>query len=118
MLIGRIKDLLINANKVEHCKATYGSLRKLLEKDQIILIPQRFSDTPTSQQLASVTGGEPFQSPSCLLRCERPERSASISWDKKVNWCSYAGGKQPLKTLDYQGLIEALLKVTFTSYQS
>lgn len=111
-------NLLINANKVEQCRAAYGSLRKLLEKDQIILIPQRFSDTPTPQQLAGVTDGEPFQSPSCLLRCSRPTRFASISWDKKVNWCSYAGGKQPLESLDYQGLVSALQKVKFTSCQT
>lgn len=110
-------NLLINANKVEQCKSLYGSLRKLLEKDQIILIPQRFSDTPTPQQLAGVTDGEPFQSPSCLLRCSRPRHFASISWDKKVNWCSYAGGKQPLESLDYQGLVSALQKVKFTSCQ-
>ena len=110
-------NLLIGANKVEQCKSVYGSLRKLLEKDQIILIPQRFSDTPTPQQLASVTGGEPFQSPSCLLRCERPKQFASVSWDKKVNWCSYAGGKQPLESLDYRGLVAALQKVQFTTCQ-
>ncbi len=110
-------NLLINANKVEQCKSVYGSLRKLLEKDQIILIPQRLSDTPTPQQLASVTGGEPFQSPSCLLSCERPKQFASISWDKKVNWCSYAGGKQPLESMNFQGLIDALQKVSFTSCQ-
>lgn len=110
-------NLLINANKVEHCKSVYVSMRKLLEKEQIILIPQRFNDTPTAQQLASVTGGEPFQSPSCLLRCERPKQFASISWDKKVNWCSYAGGKQPLESLSFQGLIDALQKVGFTSCQ-
>lgn len=111
-------NLLVNADKVEHCKSAYGSLRKLLEKDQIILIPQRFNDTPTAQQLASVTGSEPFQSPSCLLKCERPKHFASISWDKKVNWCSYAGGKQPLESLDYQGLVSALQKVQFTSCQA
>ena len=110
-------NLLINANKVEPSKAAYASLRKRLEKDQIILIPQRFSDTPTAQQLARITDGEPFQSPSCLLRCERPKRFASISWDKKVNWCSYAGGKQPLESFDYQGLVSALQKVKFTSCQ-
>ncbi len=110
-------NLLINANKVEQCKSVYCSLRKLVEKDQIILIPQRFSDTPTPQQLASVTRGEPFQSPSCLLKCERPKQFASISWDKKVNWCSYAGGKQPLESLSFQGLIDALQKVGFTSCQ-
>lgn len=108
-------NLLINANKVDQCKIVYGSLRKLLKKDQIILIPQRFSDTPTPQQLASVAGGEEFQSPTCLLRCERPKQFASISWDKKVNWCSYAGGKQPLESLDYQGLLDAIQKVKFTT---
>ncbi len=111
-------NLLIGANKVEQCKSVYCSLRKLVEKDQIILIPQRFSDTPTPQQLASVTGCEPFQSPSCLLRCERPKQFASVSWDKKVNWCSYAGGKQPLESLNFQGLIDALQQVSFTSCQS
>lgn len=110
-------NLLISAKKTEHCKAVYASLRKLLEQDQIILIPQRFIDTPTAPQLASVTEGEPFQSPSCLLKCERPKHFASTSWDKKVNWCSYAGGKQPLDSLDYQGLVSALLKVKFTSCQ-
>ena len=111
-------NLLINANKVEQCKAAYNSLRKRLEQDQIILIPQRFSDTPTAQQLANVANGERFQSPSCLLRCERPKRFASISWDKKVNWCSYAAGKQPLESLDYNGLVSALEKVQFTSCQA
>ena len=110
-------NLLINANKVEQCRSAYGLLRKLLAKGQIILIPLRFSDTPTPQQLASVTNGEEFQSPSCLLRCSRPRRFASISWYKKVNWCSYAGGKQPLESLDYQGLMNALQKVNFTSCQ-
>ena len=110
-------NLLVNSDKVEHCKTAYDSLRKLLEKDQIILIPQRFRNTPTPQQLASVTEGEPFQSPSCLLRCERPKQFASISWDKKVNWCSYAGGKQSLESLNFQGLINALQKVSFTSCQ-
>lgn len=110
-------NLLINTNKVEQCKTVYGSLRKLLDKDQIILIPQRFNDTPTPQQLACVANGEKFQSPSCLLRCERPKHFASISWDKKVNWCSYAGGKQPLESLDYNGLVSALEKVQFTSCQ-
>ena len=110
-------NLLINANKVEQSKLAYVSLRTMLEKDQIILIPQRFCDTPTPKQFAKVTEGEPFQSPSCLLSCERPKQFASISWNKNVNWCSYAGGKQPLESLDYQGLVSALQKVKFTSCQ-
>lgn len=91
------------------------TLSKSLKPDQIILIPMRFGDTPTPEDLASITRGEPFQSPSCLLHCQPPDNFASVSWDKKVNFCSYAGGKQPLETLDYSGLVKALEKVEFKS---
>lgn len=106
-------NLLVRASNVEYCKQAYQQLRRLLLPDQIILIPQRFIDTPTSKQLASVANGERFQSPSCLLKCSRPLSFATISWDKKANWCSYAKGKQTLETLDYQGLLKALEQVRF-----
>jgi MoaA/NifB/PqqE/SkfB family radical SAM enzyme len=106
-------NLLVGANKVEYAKDVYARLNRFLKSDQIILIPQRFSNTPTPKQLASVTDGKPFQSPSCLLKCERPTNFCSISWDKKVNSCSFASGKQPLETLSYNGLITALDKVVW-----
>ena len=31
--------------------------------EQIILVPQRFSNTPSPKQLSQVAGGKPFQSP-------------------------------------------------------
>ncbi|MBR5436880.1 MAG: radical SAM protein [Muribaculaceae bacterium] len=108
-------NLLIKASDLDSCKRAYLTLREELSNEQIILIPMRFGDTPTSRQLASITNGEPFQSPSCLLKCTKPNTFASISWDKKVNWCSYARGKQPLESLDYGGLMAALEKVDFTS---
>lgn len=108
-------NLLVGADKVEAATIVYKRIMKILKSDQIILVPQRFSNTPTSKQFASVAGGKPFQSPSCLLKCQRPTNFCSVSWDKKVNSCSFADGKQPLESLDYKGLINALEKVEWRS---
>ena len=108
-------NLLAGADKIEYAKEVYERLSRILKSDQIILVPQRFSNTPTPKQLASVTGGKPFQSPSCLLKCERPTNFCSVSWDKKVNSCSFASGKEPLESLDFKGLEDALKRVKWKS---
>ena len=109
--------LLVGADNIAQTQNVYEQMSKLLNSDQIILVPQRFSNTPTSRQLALVSGGKPFQSPSCLLKCQRPINFCSVSWDKKVNSCSFAPNKEPLKSLDYRGLIEALELVKWKSCQ-
>lgn len=106
-------NLLVGADKVDAARDVYSRLTTILESDQIILIPQRYSNTPTPRQLASVAAGKPFQSPSCLLECRRPSNFASVSWDKRANSCSYAPGKVALPTLDWQGLIAALESVSW-----
>lgn len=108
-------NLLVSDNSIDECQETYAKLLDFLQPDQIILIPRRFGNTPSAKQLASVAGKTPFQSPSCLLKCEIPEKFVSVSWDKKVNHCSYAGGKELLQTLDYAGLVDALERVKFKS---
>lgn len=108
-------NLLVGADKIDAATSVYSRLRQTLEADQIIVIPQRYGNTPTPKQLATVAGGKPFQSPSCLLKCIRPKEFCSISWDKKVNSCSYALGKQPLHSLSYQGMIDALKLVEWHS---
>lgn len=110
-------NLLVGADKIEYAHKVYQHLLSIIQADQIIVIPQRFSNTPTPKQLAFVANNKPFQSPSCLLGCKRPETFASVSWDKKVNSCSYAYGKQELKSLDYKGLTEALLRVKWGKCQ-
>ena len=105
--------MLVSENSIDACRETYAKLLDFLQPDQIILIFRRFVNTPSAKQLASVAGKTPFQSPSCLLKCEIPEKFVSVSWDKKVNHCSYAGGKEPLQTLDYAGLVVALERVKF-----
>ena len=108
-------NLLIGADKIDDATMVYARLNRILNSDQIILVPQRFSNTPTPKQLASVAGGKPFQSPSCLLKCQRPTDFCSVSWNKRVNSCSYAPNKVALESLDYNGLMQALNKVEWSS---
>ena len=108
-------NLLVDSGKLVSCRNVYEELRGFLSAEQIILVPRRFCNTPSPKQLASVANNKPFQSPSCLLGCRRPANFASVSWDKRVNSCSFAGGKTGLQSLDYRGLIEALSKVEFIS---
>ncbi len=110
-------NLLVSDNLIEECRTTYSKLRSFLKPDQIILVPRRFGNTPSPEQLALITDRQPFQCASCLLGCRPPSNFVSISWDKKVNRCSYALGKQRLKSLTYQGLLDALSLVQFKSCQ-
>ena len=110
-------NLLVGADLIDHAKDVYERLNKKLTSSQIILIPQRYSNTPTPKQLASVAGGKPFQSPSCLLKCQRPSEVCSVTWDKKVNSCSFSPDKVPLETLDFNGLVKALDCVRWRSCQ-
>lgn len=106
-------NLLADSQKLTHCRATYKELRNLLSQQQIIIVPMRFSNTPTPKSLTFITDGEIFQAPSCILKCGKPDNFCSVSWDKKVNFCSYAGGKQALNELTYNAMIQALTKVDF-----
>ena len=108
-------NLLVGADLIEDAANVFQRMMKLLESDQMILVPQRFSNTPTPKQLASVAGGKPFQSPSCLLACKRPENFCSVSWDKKVCSCSFAPCKEPLETLDFKGLQRSLENIKWRS---
>ena len=110
-------NLLVGADKIEYAKTVYEHIGRILSPDQVILVPQRFLNTPTTKQLASVAGGKPFQSPSCLLKCQRPLDFCSVSWDKKVSSCSFSQSKVPLETLDYKGMVKALELVRWRSCQ-
>lgn len=111
-------NLLVCVNNLNESSSVYKRLRRILNNDQIIIVPQRFSNTPTPKQMAAITAGEPFQSPSCLLKCRKPNNFCSVSWDKKANSCSFAPNKMPLESLDYKGLINALKKVRWKSCSS
>ncbi len=107
-------NLLVGADKIDKTTTVYQQLSQILTPEQIILVPQRFSNTPTSKQLASVADGKPFQSPSCLLECRPPQNFCSVSWDKKAAPCSFAPCKEPLPSLDFAGLVAALKNVRWS----
>ena len=106
-------NLLVESDRLPDATAVFARFLGLLTRQQIILVPRRPDHTPSARQLAEVAGRQPFQAPACLTRCLRPERFVSISWDKQVNSCSYAGGKAPLRSLDHAGLLDALSRVTW-----
>ena len=107
-------NLLVSDFNAVEAKSVYAKLLSNgITSDRIILIPRRFTCMPTPKQLSEVAGGKPFQSPSCLTGCKKPTEFCSVSWDKKVNWCSYASGKQPITELSYKGLMDALNQVEF-----
>lgn len=108
-------NLLVPASKVNDCRAAYARLLDVIAPEQIILIPQKYTDMATPKQLSIIANGKPFQSPSCLLGCRMPETFASVSWDKKVNHCSYAQCKEPLDSLNYDGMMTALSRVKWQS---
>ena len=107
-------NLLVSDFNLTEAKVVYSDLlANGITSDRIILIPRRFTREPTAKQLSEIACGKPFQSPACLTGCKQPTEFCSVSWDKKVNWCSYASGKQPIKELTYNGLMDALNKVQF-----
>lgn len=111
-------NLLISDTTTTDATSAYGRLRTILKKEQIILIPIRPIHTPTPKQLSEVANGESFQAPSCLLKCSPPSNFVSVSWDKKVNRCSFAPNKVALKSLDYDGLMDALRLVESNEWES
>ncbi len=107
-------NLLVSDFNLKEAKSVYSDLlADGISSDRIILIPRRFTCEPEPKKLSEIASGEPFQSPACLIGCRQPTEFCSVSWDKKVNRCSYAGGKQPLKELTYEGLMNALNQVKF-----
>lgn len=108
-------NMLVSNKKLEAARRLFSDLERILNRDQIIVIPQRYSCTPTPKELAEVALAKPFQSPSCLLRCRMPSDFVSVSWDKRVSHCSYASQKGVLESLDFAGMMAALDSVEWVN---
>ena len=79
--------------------------------EQVMLLPVRGvgADTPSPRELAEVAAPFPrFQSMSCLAKCGKSERFASIGADRSVAWCSYTIARRPLRALTYDAIVAAL----------
>lgn len=110
-------NLLVSKKCINQAKSVYEKLREIIAPSQIILLPMRFRDTPSPTDLLRVAGDQPFQSSSCLTGCNKSDNFASVTWDKKVGWCSFSSAKAPLEKLTYNGIIKALNSVSMMSCQ-
>lgn len=109
-------NLLVSSDKIPATKALAQRLAETgISRKEIIFIPRKFAMQPTPQQIAEIAGDEPFQSPSCLTACRPSQRFCSLSWDRRVNFCSYSPSKAALREISYQGITDALNSITFKS---
>lgn len=107
-------NFLVSANQIQASRKLVEKLFKMgLNEQQIIFIPRKFSQQPTPEQVAYVAGKDKFQSTYCLSSCNPSPRFCSISWDKKVNFCSYSPSKVQLEELTYNAITNALQTINF-----
>lgn len=101
-------NFLLQRSKLAACRAAAERIRAAgIGPDRVVYLPMRGQDTPSAEAIAAVAGG-PFQSMSCLTRCASSPRFCSVSWDRRVAWCSYTAARRPLAELSYAGLVKAL----------
>ncbi|MDD4149258.1 MAG: radical SAM protein [Bacteroidales bacterium] len=105
-------NFLVSNQQIESAKyASMWLYRNGILSNQIIFIPIKGKYAPSTKQLAEVAGTEQFQSTFCLTECKPSARFCSVSYDKKVNYCSYSKSKETMTSLDYSGLINALQNI-------
>ncbi len=102
-------NLLVARSRLAEARRAADRIREAgIGKDRVVYLPMRIQDTPTPEEVASVAGGGPFQSMSCLSTCGRSPRFCSISWDRRVGWCSYTETRASLAEPTWRALTTAL----------
>jgi hypothetical protein len=103
-------NLLVPRSRIDAVAEAARLIRSSgIGNDRIVYLPMRMMDTPTPEEVARVAGGGPFQSMSCLALCAPSPRFCSISWDKKVAWCSYTDRRHELLEPTHAALDRALV---------
>lgn len=107
-------NLLVSSKNVHPTSVVYKRLTtEGIGPDRIIVLPMKYQDTPSLEDLKKVVSIGRFQAPGCLQGCRRPKEFCSVTWDKKAHPCSYSSDRVALETLDYDGLVRALNTVCF-----
>jgi hypothetical protein len=102
-------NLLIRRDNVFEARMASDFLKmEGLSDGQIVYLPMRMKNPVSEESVKFVANKDLFQSISCLKQCGKSQRFCSISWDKKVAWCSYTTSKSTLSTLDYKNLQQEL----------
>lgn len=107
-------NLFISSHQIAEAKQLTQKLYAIgFSEKNIIFVPRKFDLVPTAKEVAEVASRINFQSTSCLTNCSPSKEFCSISWDKKVGFCSFSPSKAPLEKYNYQSIMEALNSITF-----
>lgn len=102
-------NLLVASGSVDDAARCAGELRDAgIDASRVVYLPMRGERTPTVAEMGKVAGGERFQSMSCLGGCASSPRFCSVSWDKRVGWCSYTVSRRMVEPLTHAALVSAL----------
>jgi len=101
-------NLLVRRSGLDAAREAARTLREAgIRNDRVTYLPMRPSDTPSADELASVTGG-PFQSATCIAGCSPSPRFASLAADGTVAHCAYTRERARLSTFTHAALVETL----------
>ncbi len=107
-------NLLISSHQIAEAKKLTQKLYSIgFTEKNIIFIPRKFNLIPTVKEVAEVASRPNFQSTSCLTSCTISKQFCSISWDKKIGFCSFSPSKAIIEAYNYQSVIKALESITF-----
>lgn len=102
-------NLVVAGSGLEAAGRAAAALREGgVGNDRIVYLPMRGRDTPSPEEVAAVAGGDRFQSMTCLSGCAGSPRFASVSWDRRVGWCSYTPVRAELAAPTHAALLHAL----------
>lgn len=102
-------NLLVRDDQLPAARAASDFLKaEGLTPEQIVYLPMKMGSPVSADMIRFVAGQQHFQSMSCLKACGKSERFCSISWDKRLAWCSYTKAKAPLEELNYQEVVRQL----------
>jgi len=108
-----INMLIADDKLIEAERLTQRLYKQGYTSQNIIFVPRKFEHCPKPEQVAKVAANPYFQSASCLSGCSISYRFCSLSWDKKINFCSYSPSKVFLLEQSFEGIIKALNKIKF-----
>lgn len=101
-------NLLVRRSRLREARRAAEALAaRGLGNQRIVYLPMRGEDTPSPAEVARVAGGR-FQSMTCLPRCGRSPRFASIDADGAAAFCSYTRSRRRLEAPTYEALVRAL----------
>lgn len=106
-------NMLVEKQKLQEVSNATQILNEVgIGLERIIFLPLKQvsndANLTNATDILKITNGKNFQSMSCLKSCGKSSRFCAIGWDKHVSWCSYTSARNPLKTLNAKGLIQAL----------